>query len=1032
MLKNWFLLASVSYGIGCGFSFLASRDLQHSLRAGAGTVPAVVVSISILARQRRQEIERQVAITQHVLGSLQEQQRQLTQKIQAEEVAHQNLSTESQQLRELLATLNQSADRNGRAQQAIQQEIEALDRQRAATQQSLQALQEKLDAQHSTELEFQQTIYQSQIQIQEYDQQLQAANEKADFSQQQVITAAAKLQEIEEATVQSWQSQAIAVQSQQDIEEIVAELVERQKALVKQVYAETEKCGSIASEIDQLTAQRTEIHEQIQRLNEIVNEKQLLLNDLKINLIEKQTLLDNSDNSLAERQEIASNIFDLQAQQNKQQGILQDLQSKVQSQQALATSLTEEVTAKFNELASLQSQIACLQSAQSLKSEETECLVPDNSVESLVIAPEFLSLPTLEESIQNNSDKEDRLFWNSMGLGKRQGLYASQELVKENREDFMNSLYTEKIWNDQILPYWIDRDKEAGHRFLGNVMISKDESDRIISIVGENLRQLRKFSAREAEHRFEANKNWLKILTFAASEYAYYYSDEDRFWDGLCNCWGLKRNQVIQGELRKLVSQGIALLRLVEAVEGYPCVSTLWLQNGISKRNSGHFATILIDLSREVSWSELAGFSPKEISSRLKQRCEERYPSWRTVLQFLRYCCFDCAVRPIAGEIVQGIIQSLSTNSFGLVAEVCRDFGRVQEELIDIIGCSRLSLSKVKEKRIESESISLDLDELNILNIDRKILRYWDWVDEIEQLPCLIFDGESGCLLPVNSKDQQLIYRGNLFCFIPFDVEFRAEGSIQILDRNIPCSLMNWQGYELNLAEGSGGFSLRQGDELPFDVSWHSVSARVQLVGTQSVQNNQKYLDIPTLWLPPLVEKTTAHVTLEESQGKKFEETITLEPNSKWQEVPKLQQWLQEASSYRLQVKGDSIDYQTKFIVSEPLTALPLEKASFAAVNISIDDYQLGEFSRSYSQIDGFLAATASLKNLWPLETILFILKANGEELMHCSVQADKSGIVEFKMTEFYSAMIQDNSYAVFFHREGESTRRIVDVPLMF
>jgi chromosome segregation ATPase len=61
MFKNWFLLASVSCGVGFGSTFLISRNLQQSTLAGLGTVPAVAASLTILSRQRREEIERQVA-----------------------------------------------------------------------------------------------------------------------------------------------------------------------------------------------------------------------------------------------------------------------------------------------------------------------------------------------------------------------------------------------------------------------------------------------------------------------------------------------------------------------------------------------------------------------------------------------------------------------------------------------------------------------------------------------------------------------------------------------------------------------------------------------------------------------------------------------------------------------------------------------------------------------------------------------------------------------------------------------------------
>ncbi|PSB54732.1 hypothetical protein [Chamaesiphon polymorphus] len=73
MLKNWFLLASVSCGVGFGSTFLVSRNLQQSTWAGLGTVPAVAASMTILSRQRKEEIERQVAKSRSSLDDVRQQ-----------------------------------------------------------------------------------------------------------------------------------------------------------------------------------------------------------------------------------------------------------------------------------------------------------------------------------------------------------------------------------------------------------------------------------------------------------------------------------------------------------------------------------------------------------------------------------------------------------------------------------------------------------------------------------------------------------------------------------------------------------------------------------------------------------------------------------------------------------------------------------------------------------------------------------------------------------------------------------------------
>jgi myosin heavy subunit len=133
MLKNWFLLASVSCGVGFGSTFLISRNLQQSTLAGLGTVPAVAASLTILSRQRREEIDRQVAQSK--------QQLQLTNASCSEISAHWQRVQEQEQLfkdrcREISAhgkelqteykQLKQEVDRYRERQASLEREINSL------------------------------------------------------------------------------------------------------------------------------------------------------------------------------------------------------------------------------------------------------------------------------------------------------------------------------------------------------------------------------------------------------------------------------------------------------------------------------------------------------------------------------------------------------------------------------------------------------------------------------------------------------------------------------------------------------------------------------------------------------------------------------------------------------------------------------------------------------------------------------------------------------------------------------------------
>ncbi len=1047
MLKNWFLLASASCGIGFGFSLVVSRNLQHSAWAGAGTVPAVIVSVNLLARQRREEIERQTDTMQQSLSLLQKQQYQITQKLQSEETTYQNLSSESQRLQSLVASLDQKAHRYDQAQRAIQQEMVTLAQKREVSQQALQALHEKLSVYSSNELEWQQRIAQYKNQIQECDQQLLRINEKINYGQQQEIAAESKLQEIKDATQQLLHSQAAIEQSRQATVKAFAELESKHHNLAQQVHEKTQRCKEAAVEIQLLTARQDEIQEQTQYLTAAIIEKQNLLSNLEASLTEKQVLIDGLETSLAEKQlllngletsliereTIADNIFDLRIKQQKHQGILQELQVEVKSQQALMGSIKEQVTEKSRELEFLRHQITSLQNFSEPEAIQTHMVSFEPSVEPWAIIPDIETEPSTiiepEKSLPEDTSGEDKKFWNSMGLDRRKCLYHPQELIPGNKENFTNPRYTERIWNEQILPFWQDRDKELGHRFLGNVTLTKDDSDQIIELVGENLRQVPRFSAQRVRRCFDVSQNWLKILTFAVSEYAYYYSDEEQFWDGLCKRWRLKSSQSTHLDLRELVEQGIEILGLVKAVEGYVYVSTLWLQNGVSKRNLGHFATIIRDVSSELSWSELANMEAQGISHYLYQRCEERYPQWRTVLQLLRYSCFDSFVRPIAGDIVQGVGRTLYPEIFDYETKGDANFQRVQQELIKFID-SPLSLTKSKPRYSDPEStrISLDVDEFYILDDGKNVIDEWIWGAATEHFSCLIFDSISGDYLPIDTEDRRIIHFGNIFCFVPATIKVEARENVQLHDIDIPCSLKNWHGYKLNLQGELGQFFLcQESSAVSYEISWCSHAAQGQIIGLQSPKSLQ-YLDKPTLWLLPTKEKTQVRLEIHAlEQGEKYEDMIVVNPNGdKWQEVL-LHQWLKDTGGYRLYAKGDMIDYQTKFIWnSEASMNLSPAQISDQSPSIYLDGYLLGDQSRPYEDKDSFLAVITVMEKLWPLETVYFVLRTNGIEIMRCPAQADKLGKLNLKMTEFYSAITPEQNHTVSYCRDGETEREFI------
>ncbi len=220
----------------------------------------------------------------------------------------------------------------------------------------------------------------------------------------------------------------------------------------------------------------------------------------------------------------------------------------------------------------------------------------------------------------------------------------------------MNSKYTKHLWEEKILPHWSHRERPVGQRFFGSIRIQRQASDELLNIVGQNLKQLDRITYDSLKNEFyELEQNWLKVLTFALSEYAYYYSSE-RFWQGFCERLDIKHNQGVENTLRHVVDEGIELLGLVQAKGGYKYVSTLWLQSGVPEQNLAHFAQLVHEIADEYGWWELAHTAAEDLSQVLLSFCQEKHPQWRTLINFLKSSYSeDTESEPISGQLVQGI-----------------------------------------------------------------------------------------------------------------------------------------------------------------------------------------------------------------------------------------------------------------------------------------------------------------------------------------------------------------------------------------
>ena len=227
--------------------------------------------------------------------------------------------------------------------------------------------------------------------------------------------------------------------------------------------------------------------------------------------------------------------------------------------------------------------------------------------------------------------------------------------------DFSRLGQAEQIWQRlQIEQYWEHHDRPSGQRFLGSIRISKQDSDQLLDITARNLSCVEPLIFDRLCDRFDTHdpqRYWIRIITLALSEYAYYDEGDAGFWQGVCDRLNLPKTQGVQSAFRAVLDQGFQLWGLVTTQQRNHYVSTLWLQSGIPQQNLRHFAQLLEELSGQYDWWDIAHADPEDLSQLLYEFCQEHHSQWGKLITFLRSSCRNDEeeIAPISGELLQGL-----------------------------------------------------------------------------------------------------------------------------------------------------------------------------------------------------------------------------------------------------------------------------------------------------------------------------------------------------------------------------------------
>jgi hypothetical protein len=625
MIKDWLVLGSVAFGIGFSLSLPITRNIKDSALVGLTAIPAATSGVLVLSRQQKRQIGMLFSSLQAEIQTLEQQKQLLDQTIATIREQQQGAEGRLSQLNTQLQQLQTQLNSKVQQEQTIQQELVTLEIQKRSLHEENRCIESGLQELIAQEQQLNASI--SAIAVQKEQLQVQLGAEE---QQKQAI--------YQEVTLLETQRQVLQVETQ------------RAEGRLQELKVRERQANELSETITQLTAQK-------QTLNSDLNQLDIQLQSFQQQRIR---LLQDLEQLSTRKSELTELLHQLQAQ-------IQATQIQNQQNSLLLENLPPETL--------LRSDVPLDNQDISLQTERSNATTED-------VAPE---VEPLRET--RNVSVHQRL----QRLEPLEQVEVFEIPVSPAEFRLANAEHTRWLWEGVILPRW------QYPPFLGSVCLPRYDTDEIwgtetiLDLVGDNLRRLGtnnlEYNRLCERLRDTTQLNWLKVLTFAMSEYAYYMESEGGFWKGLCERLELpyqSERSIPVTALQTLASQGIDLLHLPKAVGGYPLVSTLWLQSGIPHRNLNHFADLLADLAEELGWSYLLNADAEMLAQQLLNTCQSRYPG-RTVLQrFLNYSC-QPETEPVSGKLLQSIAGvAIALREYNLQPQdVLLNSSRRQEFLLD-------------------------------------------------------------------------------------------------------------------------------------------------------------------------------------------------------------------------------------------------------------------------------------------------------------------------------------------------------------
>lgn len=634
--KNWLIISTVSFSIGCGLSLAIDRDIRRAALTGLISVPPAIVGATIVERRFRLQGRKEQLLLQAKLEEVEQRKTEISALVLLLRQLQTDITTQQSQNQDLsgLEAQKQSLEQES---QALKDQIKNLRQVEACLNESLAntiAQQKKAEnrlLQQNTDLEQpDKQILDQQQEKKELNQSLICLEQQKQQMEVELSSLQSKIQSLEQQVIAAVQTLQIVTTQKQQMEQSVVDSQSEWKQLQNQISLQQQQKENLCQERTTLILQKDELVAEITQLQlhkEINNSRQPLAST-RLNqpeLSESHIGSENNGSIKVPQHIILAQVSETGTHHHNNSGTSFAKSQEIAPLLPISDRPTQNEVSPITMLAEVSEVETDQIGSNGTGTSETPVVTP-TSPEPEVVVPVRRSRPKFP----------------ALRIGG--GI------------DFSNPKQTRKFWESDLLPRWLHRDRPIGQRFLGSLWMLPEESDRLLDVVGDNLRKLRRFTPTSLYDNFyETEQNWLKILILALSEYAYYYSSE-QFWQGFCERLKFRYAPEVEEMLCQLVNEGAAVLGLVRAKGELKGVSTLWMQSGMPQAYLSNFAQLVQVVVVQDGWRKLTLMSAEELSQVLFNLCQEQDPQWVGLMYFLGSSYAQGkAVEPISGQLVQGI-----------------------------------------------------------------------------------------------------------------------------------------------------------------------------------------------------------------------------------------------------------------------------------------------------------------------------------------------------------------------------------------